>query len=89
MQYQTCDDLRIETRQCLQGPHGFQTDRYDSFYGDSFDTLPEVAGLFQQVKTKILSFGDLLNSSQRDIPTVDVSHSRTVCLPSQAHEIEP
>ncbi|MFM0047410.1 DUF4123 domain-containing protein [Paraburkholderia sediminicola] len=44
-------------------------------YGNSFNTLPEVAALLEQVKSKVLTFDDLMKNFPRDVPTVDVAHS--------------
>ncbi|MDR6412510.1 DUF4123 domain-containing protein [Paraburkholderia terricola] len=44
-------------------------------YGDAFNTLPEVAVLLEQVKTKVLTFDDLMKNFPPNIPTVEVTHS--------------
>lgn len=44
-------------------------------YGNSFDTLQEVAVLLQQVRAKILTFDDFMKNFPRDIPTVATTHS--------------
>ncbi|WP_179401882.1 DUF4123 domain-containing protein [Burkholderia guangdongensis] len=44
-------------------------------YGASFNTLPEVAVLLEQVRTKLLTFDDLMKNFPREIPTVDAVHS--------------
>ncbi|MCP3716886.1 DUF4123 domain-containing protein [Paraburkholderia sp. CNPSo 3281] len=44
-------------------------------YGDSFDTLPKVAVLLTQVKTRVLTFDDFMKNFPRDIPSIDEAHS--------------
>ncbi|QLD47855.1 hypothetical protein C9419_01640 [Paraburkholderia fungorum] len=53
-------------------------------YVDSFNALPEVAALLEQVKSKVLTFDDLMKNFPRNVPTVDVGHSRSAYHSSRA-----
>ncbi|WP_246796969.1 DUF4123 domain-containing protein [Burkholderia perseverans] len=43
-------------------------------YGDAFDTLPEVAVLLEQVRSKAMSFHEFMKKFPSDIPTIDAAH---------------
>lgn len=43
-------------------------------YGEAFDVLPQVAVLLEQVRSKILTFDDLMKNFPHDIPTLDAGH---------------
>ncbi|MGF6573013.1 hypothetical protein ABH945_005134 [Paraburkholderia sp. GAS333] len=43
-------------------------------YGESFNNLPEVADLLNQVKEKVLTFDDFMKNFPHDIPAIDAAH---------------